>query len=180
MSSASLSPATELPAATGFDEGRQRSIVRRELARHSFCTLATSSGAQRPHVAGVLYALVGNDLYLTIHDDSVKARNIADNPRVAVCVPIRKVPFFPPFAIQFQATATLLDSTDPEITRLVATGALKKILTGIDLEDPTNRFVRITPGRRISTYGLGVPLLQVIRQPTTAMRSIDWRDTTGR
>ncbi len=178
MSTASLTQPATITAPAAFDEDRQRVTVRRELARRSFCTLATSSATQRPHVAGVLYTLVGDDLYLTIHDDSVKARNMAANPLVAVCVPAKKLPFFPPFAIQFQATATLLSASDPEITHLLAAGSLKKILTGIDLTDPLLRFVRITPGRRISTYGLGVPLLQVIRQPTTAMRSITWRNTT--
>ena len=33
---------------------RQRKLVRRAIERGSFCTLATSSEANRPHVVGVL------------------------------------------------------------------------------------------------------------------------------
>ena len=32
------------------------------VANNTFCTLATSSADNRPHVAGALYALVGHDL----------------------------------------------------------------------------------------------------------------------
>ena len=175
--SAALSSAIDHPAAT-FDEARQRTIVRRELERRSFCTIATSSSAHFPHVAGVLYALVGEDLYVTMHDDSAKARNIVANPRVAICVPVRKIPFGPPFTIQFQGKAGLLSVTDPKIVNLLATGVLKKITASIDLTDPRNCFVRITPNGRVTTFGLGVPLLQVIREPVTAMRTITWHDDT--
>ena len=173
-----VSPAiTTTPSAT-FDADRQRRIVRRELERRSFCTIATTSSAQYPHVAGVLYALVGDDLYVTMHDDSVKARNLAVNPRVAICVPIRKIPFGPPFAIQFQGMATMLSVSAPEIVALLKTDALKKIVASIDLDDPRNCFVCISPTRRITSYGIGVPLLQVIRDPVSAMRTISWRDHT--
>jgi hypothetical protein len=179
MSTAALNPSTDNAVAT-FDIARQRQIIRRELARRSFCTIATASSAHFPHVAGVLYTLVGDDLYVTMHDDSAKARNLAANPRVAICVPVRKIPIGPPFAIQFQGRATVFSATDPEIASLLETNALKKITTSIDLTDPRNCFVRISPNRRVSSYGLGVPLLQVMRDPVSAMRTIAWRtDTTG-
>jgi len=176
MSTATLNPTTDDAVAT-FDMARQSQIIRRELARHSFCTIATSSSAHYPHVAGVLYAFVGDDLYVAMHDDSAKARNLAANHRVAICVPVRKIPFGPPFAIQFQGRATIFSATDPEIVTLLETGALKKITAAIDLTDPHNCFVRISPNRRVSSYGLGVPLLQVIRDPVSAMRTIPWRPT---
>lgn len=179
MSTTAFNPATD-HSTTTFDVDRQRQIIRRELARRSFCTIATASSANFPHVAGVLYALVGDDLYVTMHDDSAKARNLAANPRVAICVPVRKIPFGPPFAIQFQGRATIFSVTAPEIAALVETNALKKITASIDLTDPRNCFVRITPNRRVTSYGLGVPLLQVMRDPVSAMRTIAWRtDTTG-
>jgi hypothetical protein len=171
MSSASISTSQVITPA--FDEERQRAIIRRELARHSFCTLATTSSAHRPHVAAVIYGVAGEALYVSVHADSVKARNIEANPRVAVCVPIRKLPFVPPFAIQFQATAALLRVDDPEITALLP-GPLKKVASHTDFDDPRSCFIRITPQRRISTYGLGVPLLQIVRDPTTAMRTVDF------
>lgn len=174
MTTATLDSTASHSASPAFDEDRQRAIIQRELARHTFCTIATSSAAQRPHVAAVIYGIVGDDLYVSLHDDSVKARNVAANPRVAVCIPVRKIPFAPPFAIQFQATAEILRADDPKITALLP-GPLKKVASHTDFDDPRSCFLRITPGRRISTYGLGVPLLQVIRSPTTAVRSVRFR-----
>ena len=107
----------ELPAAShsaeAFDLDRQRDLTNRAIARQSFCTLATTSTELRPHVAGMRYVRIGNAFYITMHDDSVKARNIGQNPRVAICIPVKKFPFVPPYAIQFQGMAELLLRTDP-------------------------------------------------------------------
>ena len=81
--------------------------VRRAIAKHSFCTLATSS-ANRPHGVGVLYTAVDGGLYVSTLKDSKKARNVAANPRVAICIPVRRFPMAPPFLVQFGATAEIL------------------------------------------------------------------------
>jgi hypothetical protein len=47
-----------------------RDAVESALAEHSFGMLATTSVANRPHVAGVLYALVGRDLYVNTDETS--------------------------------------------------------------------------------------------------------------
>ena len=49
------------------------------VASNTFCTLATSSAEHRPHVAAVLYALVGRDLYINTDAASRKARKIGEN-----------------------------------------------------------------------------------------------------
>jgi nitroimidazol reductase NimA-like FMN-containing flavoprotein (pyridoxamine 5'-phosphate oxidase superfamily) len=157
-----------------FDVARQREIIRKEMAKRTFCTLATASTEMRPHVVGMRYVMIGEALYVTIHEDSVKARNIRENPRVAVCIPAKKVPFFPPFVVQFQGTATLLSVTDQRIQDLFAAGRLKGIISAKDFhEDPKTAFARIVPARRLSSYGLGVSLLQIVKTPTSAIRSVD-------
>ena len=161
---------TDRPA---FDQSRQLRIVRRAMARRSFCILATSSAANRPHAVGLLYAAVGFDLYLLIGADTVKARNIRENPRVAVCIPVRTFPFAPPMAVQYQGTAHLLPIDDPEITPLLHEGRLKKI-TGLGaLNTAGTTFVRIRPGRRITSYGLGMSLLTLMRDVTQGARSVE-------
>ena len=50
--------------------------VRRALAKKWFCTLATSSAANRPHAVGVVYAFVDGVLYVSTLDGTRKARNI--------------------------------------------------------------------------------------------------------
>ncbi len=157
---------------TSFDLQRQRAIARRTIEGRSFCTLATSSPSNVPHVVAVRYAVLDGALYVTMFGDSIKARNIRANPRVAVCIPARKFPMFPPFAVQFQGRAELLPNDDPEIVRLFEAGAFKRIISKADFADPHSWFARIAPPRRVSTYGLGVSLLQIVREPTSAVRSV--------
>ncbi|MGI8405461.1 MAG: pyridoxamine 5'-phosphate oxidase family protein [Thermomicrobiales bacterium] len=45
--------------------------------------------------------MVDGMLYINTLESSVKVRNIRQNPRVAVSIPARKLPFFPPFRVQF-------------------------------------------------------------------------------
>ncbi|HYC55337.1 MAG TPA: pyridoxamine 5'-phosphate oxidase family protein [Candidatus Binatia bacterium] len=142
------------------------------LARHSFCTLATSSARNRPHVAGVLYALAGGKLFIHTFADSRKARNVRDNPRVAVCVPVRRLPMAPPFCVQFQGTAELMAIDDPEIGALVAARSLDRIAGHGALSAPGSCIVRITPSATLSTYGIGVPLRALLRDPLHASRNV--------
>ena len=147
--------------------------VIRALDRRSFCMLASVSAANRPHVAGVLYAAVDATLYVSTSLASRKARNIADNPHVGVCVPIRRLPIGPPSSLQFQATAAVLALDDPEVLRLVDAGKLKAITGHGELELPGGCFLRITPGRRITTYGLGMSIRQLLKDPLGAAGTVE-------
>ena len=100
-------------------EERQRKIIRRAIAKRSFGVLATASAANRPLATGVLYAAVGRDIYISTLGSSVKARNVRENPRVALSIPVRRYPLAPPFSVQFQGTAELRTPDDPEIARLL-------------------------------------------------------------
>jgi general stress protein 26 len=167
-----MTPESDRPT---FDEARQLQAVERAIARHSFCVLATSSAANRPHAVGILYAAVGFDLYLLIGGETIKARNIRENPRVAVSIPVRTIPIpmAPPMAVQYQGTAELLTVDDPEITTLLRDGKLKKI-TGLGaLKAPGVMFVRVRPGRRIASYGIGVSPLSLMRDVTSGARSVE-------
>ena len=138
------------------------------LARRSFCTLATASADGRAHVAGVLYAVDGTTLYVSTLRSSKKARNIAANAEVSICIPVRRVPVGPPSSLQFAARAELLANDDPEIGRLAADGRLKAITGHGELDLPDGCIIRITPARRITTYGLGMPLRRLLKDPLHA------------
>jgi hypothetical protein len=143
--------------------------VVRAIAKRSFCTLATVSPAGRPHVAGVLYELVGTSMYVSTTVTSRKARNIAASPHVAVVVPVRRMPVgAPPSTVQFQASATLLAVDDDEIVERVGAGALRSITGHGELDLPDGCFVRIDLPRRLHTYGLGMSLLTLARHPLEA------------
>lgn len=147
--------------------------VARAVARRSFCTLATTSASGRPHVAGVLYVTVADALFVSTRRGSRKARNIAANPHVFVCVPVRRLPVGPPSTVQFGADAEVLAVDDPEIVGLVAAGRLRRITSHGELDLPDGCFLRITPGQTLHTYGLGLPLRRLIRHPLEAGGRVD-------
>jgi general stress protein 26 len=142
--------------------------IRKLIARRSFCMLASTSADGRAHVAGVLYAADGTTLYVSTLRTSKKARNIAASPDVSVCIPVRRLPVGPPSNLQFAARAEVLATDDPEIRRLAADGKLKAITGHGELDLPDGCFLRITPARRITTYGLGMPLRRLLKDPLHA------------
>ena len=154
-------------------EQRQQKIVQRAIARGSFCMLATSSRSNRPHVVGVMYVAVDGRLYVSTLEGSVKARNVQDNGRVAVCIPVRRYPVGPPFHVAFQGHGELCALEDPRIEKLLAGKRLRKITSHGELDRDDSRFLIITPGRRLASYGLGVPLRDLLRDPIAASRSVE-------
>jgi hypothetical protein len=143
------------------------------MSKRSFCTLATSSPTNQPHVAGVMYAMVDDRLYVSTQQTSRKARNIAANPNVFVCIPIRRAPVGPPSTVQFAAKAELLTARD--IAPLTQVGKLKAITSHGELEMADICFVRITPSERLLTYGLGLPLRQLAKDPLNAAGLVLWK-----
>jgi hypothetical protein len=163
---------TDAPA--GFDADRHRRIVLRTIARRSFAMLATSSAANRPHVAGVLYATTSEGLVVSTFGEAVKVRNVRQNGRVGVSIPVRKAPIGPPFVVQFQTAAEVLPLEDPLIQRLLAAGELKAITGHGELDIPGGVFIRLRMPRRVVTFGVGVPLLSVMRHPLEANRTVEF------
>jgi general stress protein 26 len=157
---------------TAYDPEQQLAVIRRALAKQSFCVLATSSAEQRPHAVGLLYACVDLDLYVLVDENSIKVRNVRANTRVAVCVPVRKYPLGPPMAVQFQGTAQILTPDDPAIRQLLTAGRLKRITGFGAASKPGICFLKITPYQRISSYGLGVPLRRLMRDVSLGQRSV--------
>jgi general stress protein 26 len=146
--------------------------VEKALARQHFCTLATAAPDGLPHSVAIQYAYVDGHLYFVTGGPSKKARNIRSNPHVAVTIPVRKYPFGPPFSVQFRGTAEILWPDDPEIVRLIDNGKLKAI-TGLGvLKEPGICFLRVKPARRIHTYGLGIPLRELLRAPSQGDRTV--------
>jgi hypothetical protein len=139
------------------------------IAAGSYCTLATVSPRHRPHVAFVLYQAIGTTLYVNTSRDSRKARNVADNPHVAVSIPVYRLPVeAPPSTVQFQGRADILALDDPDIVRLAQADRLPNITSHGELDYPDGCFLRITPANRLTTYGLGMSLEQLMADPLTA------------
>ena len=164
----------------GFDAERHRRLVRRTIAARSFAMLATSSAENRPHVAGVLYAATADGLFVSTSGDSVKGRNVRANGRAGLSIPVRKVPVGPPFVVQFQTAAEVLEVDDPLVREHVEDASLRSITSHGELELPGSVFVRLRMPRRVVTFGLGVPLLSVIRHPLESGRSVELDPGPGR
>ncbi len=156
------------------DHVDRRTAVSTAVAQNFFCTLATSSAEHRPHVAGVLYALVGRDLYVHTDRPSRKARNIVENPRAAVCVVIPTGPDAPPNTVSIQGTATLLELDDPEVRALIDGGQLASITSHGELERPDTCFVKFSPGPTASSYGVGVSEEDLAADPLGAFGRVPW------
>lgn len=165
-------PTAPAPAAAPPDPTPVRDVpaalVERALARRSYAVLATVSPAGRPHAAGVLYAAVGTTLYLSTDRASRKGRNLASTPHVGVTVPVRRLPVGPPAAIQLQATAEVLAVDHPDVVALAADGSIAAVTRHGELERPDGCIVRLTPGRTVHTYGLGMSLWRLLREPLAA------------
>ena len=97
----------------------QRQIMR-QLRRQHFAVLSTVGADGQPSSAGVSYGVSPRDQALTFYVMTrrhlKKARNIAQNPKVSLVVPIRRrlLWFLPPATIQLRGRAEVLDATDAE------------------------------------------------------------------
>jgi len=148
--------------------------VQKIISNHSFCSLSTATRDGAPHVVGIMYKFVNDHLYFATGTSTKKARNIQENPNVAVHIPVRRyiVPVGPPDSLQFSGTAQILSREDPEIVSLLKTGKLKTITGFGVLKEPDLCFLKIKPSRTMHTYGIGVPLLQFLRDVPNADRTV--------
>jgi hypothetical protein len=174
------SPATERHADHGSDgtDGPRPAadptlgpLVAKRVRRRSFAVMATTSAQGHPHAAGVLYQVAGADLWISTLRPSRKAANVAATGKVALTIPVRRLPFGPPSSIQVQAPARVVGLDDPELRRLAADGRLKKVTGHAELDLPDGCFLRVALPRRVPTYGIGMSLLAFLRNPLAAGRT---------
>lgn len=178
MTSTTTIPPTTNPASFAEPDAKQLAKVRRTIHTKSFATLATTSPAGRSHAAGVIYDEVDGELWVHTMRSSRKARSIAANPHVAICIPFRKLPAGPPYTVHFQATAQLVDMGDRGVLDLLEAGELDSISGHGALDEPDGVFLRITPNDVVHSYGLGANPIELIRDPLhTGARSVSL--TTG-
>lgn len=126
------------------------------------------SPAGRSHCAGVVYDFVDGALWVHTMRDGRKAANIAHHTHVGVCVPYRRLPVGPPYTLHFQAVAELLALDDPVAVAHHEAGRLDSITGHGAMEIDGACFVRIVPRGTIHSFGPGVPVLDLARDPLTS------------
>ena len=148
--------------------------VQKIIASHSHCSLATSTRDGAPHVVGIMYKFVNGHLYFATGFSTKKARNIKQNPNVAIHIFVRRyiVPVGPPDSLQFSGAAQVLSRDDPEIVALLNAGKLKTITGFGVLKEPDLCFLKVKPSGTMHTYGIGIPLLQFLRNVADADRTV--------
>ncbi|MGI9611713.1 MAG: pyridoxamine 5'-phosphate oxidase family protein [Acidimicrobiales bacterium] len=152
-------------ADTTTNPDRQTRIVAKALRSKNFATLATVSPRGRSHGAGVVYDFVDGALWVHTMGDGRKAKNIAANEHVGVCVPYRRLPFGPPYTVHFQGVAEIVALDDPIAVDHYERGDLKGITGHGAMELEGACFVRIVPTGTIHSFGPGVPVLDLARDP---------------
>jgi nitroimidazol reductase NimA-like FMN-containing flavoprotein (pyridoxamine 5'-phosphate oxidase superfamily) len=150
------------------------------IGKRSFCVLATQ-GLRGPHVAGVGYFARGLDLYIPTSANTVKARNIRRDPRVAIHIPVPwpLVPA-PPKSIQFRGKAEILPINDPAANEALEHGSpiirrvLRRLLKRVDTQTwGESIWIHVRPTKRIETFMIGVPSTAIFSDEKKAMLHFD-------
>ena len=139
------------------------------LAKRGFCFLATHDPRRGAHAVGVAYVTHDGAIYVNTVGSSRKVRNIDACPQVSVCVPVRRVPIgAPPATVQFAGRADVIDIDDSAVRHGIDEGRFDRITSHGELDLPGSCFLRITPIGRLNTYGLGMSLRALARDPLHA------------
>jgi hypothetical protein len=145
-------------------------LVWGEVEKQMFAVLSWVTPKAEARSAGIVYVVRNRKLYIGTGASSWKAKQIAQNPSVALNVLIQKrIPLMPwikiPDAtIAFRGKASVRDTSelDPDIQ--------KQLIKGMS-EDPEIHadtcILEIEPEGHFVTYGVGVPLL-AMRDPRKA------------
>lgn len=120
--------------------------------------VATARADGRPHVAPVWFALDGDTIVFTTWHDTVKARNLRRDPRVALCVDDET----PPFAyVAIEGTAELVAGADDLLAWATRIGG--RYMGATLAEDYGRRnsaagelLVRVTPTGIVAVTGVAV------------------------
>jgi uncharacterized protein YhbP (UPF0306 family) len=145
-----------------------------ELRKHNFGVLGTVSRRGRPQATGVVYctSAKGNPLalYVMTARETKKVRNIMRNPNVSFVVTIPRTifTFAPMNCIQFQGNAIILEAQDIEALKSFRSTRMGRMFLGMfekmsPEETGTVCFVKIIPHSIIHTFGIGISMIDMLR-----------------
>ena len=147
-------------------------VVLSYLRKRDFAVLSTVSNESKPHAVGVNYGVSRPGrafvIYVMTRTHLQKARNIAQNPKVSLVVPLtrRLLWFLPPPTIQLHGQAEIVDWTDAEGTDVFRRFWMgRRILEAYQASHRRGEtricFLKITPDPVVYTYMVGYSIWQL-------------------
>jgi general stress protein 26 len=151
-----------------------RARIVRQLHRQHFAVLSTTGVDGQPSSAGVSFGVSQPDQPLTFYVMTrrhlQKARNIAQNPKVSLVVPVRRwfLWFLPPATIQVRGQAEIMEAADEEgravFQRFWLGRRILKSYRAMEQRGETRVcFLRIIPDPLVRSYMVGSNVLSLIR-----------------
>lgn len=157
--------------------------VENSIRRRSFGTLSTLDSSGNPHATAVTYAAAGEGtnltLYITTRTTNVKVKNIRRRPQVAFVIPVphRFLPMMPPAAVQFAGSAEILNHENADARGAFHAGWFLRRILAAEERIVSQRaelcFIAVRPRRWLSTYGIGMSALDIVRHPGDAIGRAD-------
>ena len=150
-------------------------LVLRELRQHDFAVLSSVGSDGNPHSAGVTYGVSRHGeplaIYVMTRKHLRKARDIAENPKVSLVVPLprRLLWLLPPATIQLHGRAEILDWTyGPGVDVFRRSWLGRRILSAYRASYRRGEsricFLKITPDPMVHTYMVGVGIWDIQRR----------------
>jgi hypothetical protein len=148
--------------------------IRKIIKKNMWLVLSTSNKKGNPQSSVIVYESDGNILYFTTGINTLKARNIRNNSNVSVTIPFRmnflhKLIPAPPAELHFKAKAEFLNRESEEVQTNLQKVLKHEAKAGIKSDTV---YVKLTPAKKIATYGVGIKLLQ-LRFPEKARKIVD-------
>ncbi|MFX0003558.1 MAG: pyridoxamine 5'-phosphate oxidase family protein [Candidatus Hodarchaeota archaeon] len=148
--------------------------VRKVLKKKNWLVLCTVDDKSVPHSSVVVYQSDGYVIYSITGKNTLKAKNIRINSKVAITIPFRKNFFHkiipaPPAELHFTATAEIKPFEDEQARKIFS----KYLKYHDNIENKEESvWLKITPSKRISTFGVGIKLLKM-KKPEIARNLIE-------
>ena len=147
------------------------------IKSNTWMVISTVDEKNHPHSSVVVYQSDGEILIFQTGIHTIKAKSIQYNNNISVTIPFRKnflhklIPA-PPAELHFTGKAEILPYDDIQARKIFS----RFLKYSEDVEYPQDSiWVKITPSNIISTYGVGVRLLDM-RNPDKAMNLVNLND----
>ena len=144
------------------------------ISKELFGVLGMVTGDKESRSVGIVYIIQDRKLYIGTGSQSWKAKHIKTNPNVSMTIPIPKRILFLPWikipqaTISFSGTAKIIPAVEAE----------KKLLQAVfrhfaeDLEFISeNCLIEVSPVDDFITYGVGIPLMKMMKPELARGRS---------